>query len=167
MKKSSQAPIFIWLAISVIVCVGLWLGWLRYVELRFPPPNRMTVATLSEVMAFRGQFGDLFGGINALFTAILLAAALIGLVVQNRQLKASNDQQLEALTLQATIAKLDLTHRFAAELQSDIDKGGLLPADARKKLEDWLDGLRSDMGRDYKTLKEISDKLEALKKAQA
>ena len=166
MKKSTHTPTLIWLCLTVIACVGVWIGWLHYVELRFPEPGPKTTATFDEVMTYRGQFGDLFGGINALFTAILLAAALIGLVVQQRQLKASQDQQIEALTLQATIAKLDFTHRFATELQADIDKGGTMPEDARKRLEDWLDGLRSDMGRDYKTLKDLSARLEALKKAQ-
>lgn len=43
-------------------------------------------------MEERGQFGDLFGAVNALFSGFAFAGVLITIWLQNKELKSSNDQ---------------------------------------------------------------------------
>lgn len=68
-----------------IATVGLWYGWYQYVVHIFPDAGAISDSQ-TKTMAARGQLGDLFGGINALFTSLLLAGALYTVFLQQRQL---------------------------------------------------------------------------------
>ena len=60
-------------ALLVVVAVALWVGWGVFVTVHFQPSQTRSA---DATMAVRGQFGDMFGGINALFSALVLAGAV-------------------------------------------------------------------------------------------
>lgn len=71
--------------VAATLAVVLWFGWAWWVHVKFPG----TVAIPPEVqqaIAARGQFGDLFGGVNALFTALLLGGAIYTVWLQHNEL---------------------------------------------------------------------------------
>jgi CRISPR/Cas system CSM-associated protein Csm2 small subunit len=92
-KHSSSSR---WIPIVVgLVAVALWLAWAWYVNVRFPAGSELP-PDVQQVAAVRGQFGDMFGGINALFTALILAGAVYTVWLQHRELEALGRQQEES-----------------------------------------------------------------------
>lgn len=85
--------------------VALWAVWGWYVETRFPVGPKVPDG-LQQAMALRGQFGDMFGGISALFSALILAGAIYTLWLQHRELEALQKQQLESRHENARTATL-------------------------------------------------------------
>lgn len=84
------------LPISIIlIAVVLWVGWGWYVVNRFPIGTKLA-PDVQQAFAARGQFGDMFGGINALFTALILAGAIYTVWLQQKELAAMLSQQDES-----------------------------------------------------------------------
>ncbi len=83
--------IFATLAVLAIITVALWYGWYQYVVHTFPDAGSISESQ-AKIMAARGQLGDLFGGVNALFTSLLLAGALYTVFLQQRQLATMQAQ---------------------------------------------------------------------------
>jgi len=84
---------FRYLPIAVgLIAIFLWFGWAWYVTTRFPEGIVMS-EEVQQVAAVRGQFGDMFGGINALFTALILAGAIYTIWLQHKELEALKQQQ--------------------------------------------------------------------------
>ncbi|MBN1278897.1 MAG: hypothetical protein JW989_03835 [Chlorobiaceae bacterium] len=75
--------------------VMLWVGWGWYVVNRFPIGTELSPG-VQQALAARGQFGDMFGGINALFTALILAGAIYTVWLQQKELSAMLRQQDES-----------------------------------------------------------------------
>lgn len=93
------------LFILAATVVALWYGWYQYVLHTFPDAG--TISDLqAKVMAARGQLGDMFGGVNALFTALLLAGALYTVFLQQRQLALMQAQQAAQESESKEIARL-------------------------------------------------------------
>jgi hypothetical protein len=88
-----------------IATVALWYGWYQYVVHIFPDAGAISESQ-AKIMAARGQLGDLFGGINALFTSLLLAGALYTVFLQQRQLAAMQAQHAEQERESKEIARL-------------------------------------------------------------
>lgn len=75
-------------AVSIIV---LWFGWWAFANSQYPSK------------ADPGQFGDLFGGINALFSGLALAGVVTAVILQ------SNELQLQRETMEKQREELELT----------------------------------------------------------
>jgi len=88
---------------TALIVVGMWLlAWIA--PLYFEPlPER------------RGQFGDMFGSINALFSGLALAGVVCALLVQSREIREQKrDQQITQATLQKQADALLLAARIQA-----------------------------------------------------
>lgn len=75
--------VWIILLISLFVCVGvsilgIWLSYL-YVSSYFAPAN-------NDIQNARGLFGDSWGGVNAIVSALAFAGVIVTLFLQNRDL---------------------------------------------------------------------------------
>jgi len=80
---------FIKIFVPVGLVIGLtWFAWWAAVEKMTPHK------------AEQGQIGDLFGGINALFSGLALAGVVTAVVLQSRELltSAAGDAQAERRT---------------------------------------------------------------------
>ena len=99
------AKLFATLVLLAAAVIGLWYGWFQYVIHTFPE-SVLISDTQVKVMAARGQLGDMFGGVNALFTALLLAGALYTIFLQQRQLAAMQAQQAAQERESKEIARL-------------------------------------------------------------
>lgn len=77
--------------VPVGICIGLaWFGWWVAVE------------NMTPHVPDRGQIGDLFGGINALFSGLALAGVVTAVVLQSSELqlqRAAMTKQTEELEL--------------------------------------------------------------------
>jgi hypothetical protein len=90
-----------------ILIVVLWFGWWGIAN------------QVSKDMASRGQLGDLFGGINALFSGLALAGVVTAVVLQSHELRLQRDsmnKQCEELELTRNEIKLQ---REQLELQRE------------------------------------------------
>ena len=94
------------LFILSVAVVALWYGWYQYVLHSFPDAGTISDKQI-KVMAARGQLGDMFGGVNALFTALLLAGALYTIFLQQRQLTVMQAQQAAQERERKEIAQLE------------------------------------------------------------
>ena len=65
-----------WLIGAVVLVVLLWAGWWY-----------LSVFHLGSDTESRGQIGDLFGGVNALFTGLAFAALIYTIVLQRKELE--------------------------------------------------------------------------------
>jgi len=161
------------LVLSLVV-VGLWYGWYRYVTNTFPDSAKITDDQV-KVLAARGQFGDLFGGVNALFTALLLAGALYTIWLQQRQIAALQSQQadqdranremarLQAMTALVS-ARSTLVHtRY--EMNRDFVSAVREKTVDEKMLPIWqtMHFFNAEsMGKDFKNLNELASELDNL-----
>lgn len=76
-------------ALLLVLISGIWYLWPAYVDSRLPepPPD----GSSSSLMATRGQFGDLFGGLNTLFTALGFLVLVTTMLLQQREAFAQED----------------------------------------------------------------------------
>ncbi|MBX2914094.1 MAG: hypothetical protein KF856_02360 [Cyclobacteriaceae bacterium] len=78
------------------VVIGFWaLSWFLVVWLIKPDEN--------QVWAVRGQFGDMFGAINALFSGLAFAGVILTILLQREELRAQKEElrlNTEALNAQ-------------------------------------------------------------------
>jgi len=76
----------------VAVAIGvIWFAWWKYAE------------GFSADMAARGQLGDLFGGVNAIFSGLALAGVVTAVILQSKELQLQRGEMLlqrEQLELQ-------------------------------------------------------------------
>ena len=80
------------LALLVSAVILVWLGWVKWVIGHFEmvvadESNRKTPKKLQEILELAGPFGDLFGGINALFTGLGLAFLIYTIRQQSRMIR--------------------------------------------------------------------------------
>ena len=92
--KEGNTVIWRWGLVSVIIVIGLWC---------------LTLYTLfDKTETARGTYGDMFGGVNALFSGLAFAGIIITILLQNQELKRTADAQIktdEALLEQSTMFK--------------------------------------------------------------
>jgi hypothetical protein len=166
MTKPTKTSLLIPLLASTLIVVGIWFAWLVWVEHKFPFHSDTSASppSTNDVMAHRGQYGDLFGGVNALLTGLGLSAALCALFFQRKDMIESLDRHAQSLNFETTVASLDVSLKLAEELQRDIES---LAADepVRKSLEAMLQSLRLEIRDDLKELKEVKRQLRALRQS--
>lgn len=106
----STASILVLLVATVVL---LWLGWAKWVIGHFEEvvdeANRdNTSSKIAQILDIAGPYGDLFGGINALFTGLGLAFLIYTILQQSRmihQQQISINQQTEDLQNQKIAAE--------------------------------------------------------------
>lgn len=76
----TKIPAWVWLIIVICVVVVQVLYGI-FVFQRFGPD-----------MAVRGQFGDIFGGVNALFTGLAFAGVIYTILLQRRELELQREE---------------------------------------------------------------------------
>ncbi|WOO43150.1 putative phage abortive infection protein [Rubellicoccus peritrichatus] len=87
------------LIVLLFLAIALWITSIYLSFWLFPGPDFET----------RGQFGDYFGALNALFTGVALAALIFSIYLQRKDLQAQADQiamQTEQLAMQSEELKL-------------------------------------------------------------
>jgi len=124
----STASILVLLVVPVVL---LWLGWAKWVIGHFEEvvdeANRdNTSSKIAQILDIAGPYGDLFGGINALFTGLGLAFLIYTILQQSRmihQQQISINQQTEDLQNQKVAAErnqaLQSMLQIRAVLQDD------------------------------------------------
>lgn len=97
----------------VIFVILIWLGWLRWVigyfeQVLIKESSDGKSIGIRQILDLAGPFGDLFGGINALFTGLGLAFLIYTIYQQSemiRQQQISINQQTEDLRNQKLAAE--------------------------------------------------------------
>ena len=88
-----QIRLWPWLISAVAIILGLWSGCWIFVTVYFPKIEN------------RGQFGDMFGAVNALFAGLAFAGVIGAIILQRNELR----YQREELALQRK--ELELTRK--------------------------------------------------------
>jgi len=92
----------LWIFASVaVVVVALWLGYWQWIISYF------------EDWSHRGQFGDMFGGLNALFSGLAFAGVICTILLQGKELKL----QMEEIKEQR-IATQDSARALAMQVEA-------------------------------------------------
>ena len=82
-KKSSKK--IIWpkavIALAFIFVVGAWYASWQLID-----------SYVSEESAARGQFGDMFGAVNSLFSGLAFAGVIIAIILQSKELKLQREE---------------------------------------------------------------------------
>jgi hypothetical protein len=101
------------LVLLVTPVIYAWLSWARWVIGHFEqvvadPSEKASSVAIEKILSLAGTFGDLFGGINALFTGLGLAFLIYTIFQQSKmihQQQLAIDQQNEDLRNQKTAAE--------------------------------------------------------------
>jgi len=159
-------------ALALLFVTSLWVGWAWFVTTKFPDSGKATESAI-QAAALRGQFGDMFGGINAFFTALLLAGAGYTIWIQQRQIQSIREQQVaferdsnRSATLLAMTALVNargtlLSTRYA--MMNDLGKAlkeNTIDQAWRPMLEVMAFGNVEKMGKDFKGLDDLATELE-------
>jgi hypothetical protein len=101
-----------------MIVVALWFASAWYLMDRFPDTAKLSESAL-QAAAVRGQFGDMFGGVNALFTALILSGAIYTVWLQHKQLDAMKQQQDDFKHENARTARLQ-AHAALVDAKSSL-----------------------------------------------
>lgn len=101
------------LVLIVIPVIYVWLSWARWVIAHFEQvvadqSDKESSVAIERILPLAGTFGDLFGGINALFTGVGLAFLIYTIFQQSKmihQQQVAIDQQNVDLRNQKTAAE--------------------------------------------------------------
>lgn len=86
-SNGKEPPSRWWLLLYAVGVFGFWGIWLGVVLLLFRGDDMATMD-----VATMGQFGDLFGGINALFTGLAFAGVVYTIFLQRHDLRTQNEE---------------------------------------------------------------------------
>jgi hypothetical protein len=81
-RRSRPAPRVGWFVLALLGVVAIQSVYGVVVFFQFGPE-----------MASRGQFGDIFGGVNALFTGLAFAGLIYTILLQRRELELQRDER--------------------------------------------------------------------------
>lgn len=127
-KSSSKDPSILGdifkLLLILIVVFSIWSGAWYWID------GHINIGSTTENIAARGQFGDKFGAVNALFAGFAFAGIIFTIFMQNReikqtkkmleeQLKDSNKQRFDSTFFQLLTLHNDITSKL-----SDIETRG-------------------------------------------
>jgi|SRR5262245_11412003 len=76
MRVARKWSWIVWATIAAILIVALWIA------------TPFVVRQLYPEMSTRGQFGDIFGSVNALFSGLALLGVIIAILLQRQETKA-------------------------------------------------------------------------------
>lgn len=79
MNEKSDNKLWI-LFVMILFVIGVWLGSYWYIENHYP------------IYDVKGQVGDMFGAINALFSGLAFAGLIYAIYLQNKELKLQKDE---------------------------------------------------------------------------
>lgn len=88
----------------IVIIFAVWVGWPFFVAARFTEWSE------------RGQFGDLFGGLNTLFSGFAFAGIIVAIWLQRKEL------QLQREDLQATREELKRAAKAQEASQEALSK---------------------------------------------
>jgi hypothetical protein len=115
-KKLNQGNPFsdssLWYAVA-IVCM-LWLCYWSWIEFYFPDKSDLTVS-----QEIRGQFGDMFGAFNALFSALAFAVLVYTVRLQNREISEQFENQSRIMKSQLVRDQFDFYWRSYDPITAD------------------------------------------------
>lgn len=81
MTNCAKKPrIWTWMLILFVIVVGLWIGYQIAIPYFFPD------------LGERGQFGDMFGAINALFAGLAFAGIVLAIILQKNELSLQRQE---------------------------------------------------------------------------
>lgn len=84
MSNTGSKGFNLWIfAVVAVVVVALWLGYWQWIISCFKDWNH------------RGQFGDMFGGLNALFSGLAFAGVICTILLQGQELKLQREELRE------------------------------------------------------------------------
>ena len=115
----------------------------------------------------RGEFGDMFGAINSLFSGLAFAAVVVNLVNQQQQLKQSRADNLEMIKSQTRAVRLQaltvLFDEYTARIKNKSEEvsryiGGLRP---RQEDADFIAKLNAEQNVLLKLKHKVFEELEA------
>jgi hypothetical protein len=112
--KKRQEPLWPFLLI-LLLTLGAWGGYWCWLTQHIPNGEDFSVA-----QAQRGQFGDMFGGLNAIFSAMAFAVLIYTMWLQRTELRLQREELHETraeLARQATAQEKSeqaLTHQLKA-----------------------------------------------------
>ena len=125
------------LCVGVCVIVGLWLS------------SPIVVTLLFDKWETRGQFGDAFGFVNALFSGLALAGVVYTILLQHAELRqntkelkraaSAQEKSERALKVQSEILRKTLVYQSFAALTSEYREARMLAA--VRSLWEWYRGL--------------------------
>lgn len=101
LKRYSSWVDWLGFIIVALVVVLTWYFW----AVQFAPMLLGVAPESSEQLVKLGQFGDLFGGINALFTALAFAGVILTALLQRRELSLQREELEETRAVLADQAK--------------------------------------------------------------
>ena len=99
--------------VVAVVFVSLWFAYWDVVQHRIPVYNLSDNKAWEDAFARRGQFGDMFGGVTALFSALTLAGLVITIHLQQREsadLQREREKTLRAMEDQTTQVQNQAKH---------------------------------------------------------
>lgn len=79
MNEKSDNQLWI-LFVMILFVIGVWLGSYWYIENHYP------------IYDVKGQVGDMFGAINALFSGLAFAGLIYAIYLQNKELKLQKEE---------------------------------------------------------------------------
>jgi hypothetical protein len=99
--KTAEKGAFLWAAAVFIVVIGLWAATPFVVN-----------ALVGQSWEHRGQFGDIYGSVNALFSGLAFAGVIIAILWQRRELELQRRElRLTRKEMKASTAAQDETQR--------------------------------------------------------
>jgi hypothetical protein len=109
-----------------------------------------------EAMSTRGQFGDLFGAINAFFTGLAFAGVVVTLFLQRRELEETTTLSIIATLVDAYTNRIDT-------IEQGKFRGDLWAADnvIKDKIESWDEELaeRREALREVDRARELQERV--------
>lgn len=153
----------LWLMLAVVLAVtaAYWHVVSRHLLPDPPPaPDAARITADAEVSARRGEFGDMFGGLNALFSGLAFAGVVYALLLQRKDLQLQHQAvsvssatlqshvrlAAETAALQALVAQLDHWERMLASPGGTPETKERLARESAA-LADELAGRRAELDR--------------------
>lgn len=144
MSRTNAAPsgtgrrdILAFLILVSIVILVWWFAW-RWID------SNIGLPLSNETHALRGQFGDKFGAINALFSGLAFAGIIFTVLLQKRELSLQreelekNRQNLEEQTRNLGRQRFEDMFFNLLKLHSEITKDLDLPGHPGRRAHDYL-----------------------------
>ena len=122
-NKKKKAGFNLWVFVGVaVVVIAAWFGYWEWIISCF------------EEWESRGQFGDMFGGLNALFSGLAFAGVICTILLQSNELalqreemaRFANAQEKSEKALSAQVDSMKVAARLnviSAQIQVECEKG--------------------------------------------
>lgn len=171
----SLVPYLGWFVAALLAAIILWLGWAGLLFWIYPNDQNYS-QLVKDAAAIRGQYGDMFGGLNSLLTSALFAVAFLTLILQYIDSREMRKQQQRELILSRRAAQretlaavidaraciLGLRYPMQKDFEADIAKEQLPNDENTKKLLAMRDTNREKIGCEFLAINQAAKHLEIL-----